>query len=135
MTTDLNFAAARDQMQAFKHAQLVRYAVAWMREAMKRPAEMFTCDIVPDWAQPKNGPGLAGSAAAMLVNAHVIDPVLVGSEMTGWTKLRRPSARPTRNGAAVTVYRLTSVGYSEAFLLANGAAVAPQAEQGQMALG
>ena len=101
---------------------------------MKRPAEMFTCDIVPDWAQPKNGPGLAGSAVNMLVSAHVIDPVLVGSDMTGWTQLRRRSARPTRNGAAVTVYRLASVGMTEAFLRANGAAVEPRQEQGQMVL-
>lgn len=124
------FAKARDQQQAWKHAQIKRYAVAFVKRGIELGNEgmpFVGSDDVPEDAIPGgDSPGIAGSAIVMLTHAGVIEQWNGSIHLFGRIPIvagRRRSSRPSANGRKVNVYKIINRGLAEAFLKANGAAV------------
>lgn len=132
------FAQARDQQQAWKHQQITRYAVAFVKRGMElgRSGIPFVgSDDVPEDALPGGeSPGIAGSAIVMLTNATIIEPYRGHDNYRNPPIIggRRRSQRPSANGRKVNVYKIVNHGLAEAFLKKNGAAV--ESRQREMVL-
>lgn len=120
-----SFGAARDCQNAFKHAQIQRYATAFISagiELLDRGVGHFGSDDVPESAIPQ-GSGIAGSAITMLLNAHVIAAFWQTIPEQGIYGGRRRSKREARNGAKIPLYRLTSRAAAEVYLTINRAEI------------
>lgn len=132
------FAKARDQQQAWKHAQIKRYAVAFVKRGLAlgdAGIPFVGSDDVPEDAIPGgDSPGIAGSAIVMLTNASVIEPFMGHDSFRSPPVVggRRRSQRPSANGRKVNVYKIVNRGMAEAFLKANGVAV--EKRQGELVL-
>jgi len=119
MTTPNDFPTARDRVGAWKPGHVLRFQRSLIHHALERDSPTFTVDIVPD--EDRDGShSTPGCATKVLMAAGVIEPVLVGSTMSGWAQLEYKSDRDTRKGAKVKVYRLTNRGIAREWLRRNG---------------
>ena len=136
-TTD-KFAIGRDQAQAFKHAELVRYACAFVAAGLalmdRGTGYVGSDDVGEEYQAGPDGPGIAGSAVTMLRNAGVIEDYW-GNDAEAVPPVRggrRRSKRESANGRRVPVYGLSSRSLAETFLRRNGWPVSER--QGRLAL-
>jgi hypothetical protein len=118
MNPDTKFQDAICQQFVWKSPEMLRFAVNLVKEARKAGG-VFTADIVPT-EQRGTGQGIAGSVMSSLVKAGVIEAVGHKDANGNWFALRRKAARPERNGAWLSVYRLSSNGIADAFLAKHG---------------
>lgn len=125
MSDTLEFAASRDQQQAWKHQAIRAYAVAFLTAGLALIDNGVTycgSDDVPDDAVPQSEEdhGIPGSAAMMLINAHLItrryDLTIPDRGIFGG---RRKSKRESANGRSVPVYSINR-GLAELWLTRNG---------------
>lgn len=124
------FAKGRDQQQAWKHEQVKRYAVGFVKTGIQlgyHGVPFVGSDDVPEEFLPDGveSPGIAGSAIVMLTHATIIEPYrgTDGFRNPPIISGRRRSTRSSANGRKVNVYKIVNRGLAEAFLRANGAAV------------
>ena len=123
MNTNLDFQKGIHCEIAWKNPEMQRFAVALVKKATEAGGHgHFTTDIVPD-AMRGAGTGIAGSVVELLKNAGVIEPVGHTGADGLWYALRVKSKRTERNGAWLSVYRVTSGPVASAFLARNGAAL------------
>lgn len=132
MTDTLTFAKARDQMQAFKGAEIRRCGVSLVVRAFQLLDEgvgHFGPDDLPDLLTFE-GQGIVGSTVAMLRSAHIIEDWFGSNPDEGLFHGRRRSKRESANGRKVCTYRLLSRAVAETYLRQNDQPVKPQ--QGEL---
>jgi len=113
------FATARDRVGAWKPDPVMRFQRSLIHHALGRTDPTFTVDIVPD-SDRDGSQSVGGCSTRVLISANVIEPVLLGSDLTGWAQATRKRERPERNGARVNLYRLTNRGIAREWLRRNG---------------
>ena len=127
MSDNPDFAKAREQQHAWKHAEIQRAAVAIVQAGL---AELtagrghFGPDNIPE-SITFDGQGIVGSAVHMLRAANVIRDCWLHRPTEGIVHGRRASKRPSANGRKIALYQLTSRAMAEAYLARNGLPQAP----------
>lgn len=113
-------APAVDQQSVWKNDEMLRFARALVREALKLMSEgtfKFTTDIVSD-ADRGTGTGIAGSVVTQLKHANVVEAVGLWRDGKFYAE-REKSTREGRKDAWNNVYRLKSHAAGVSFLQHN----------------
>lgn len=119
---DLGFRNGAEQMQVWKHRELMRAQVEIVQAGL-RVLDGGTDYFGPDDLAPDitfDGQGLVGSAIHALRSAHVIADYWGSHPDEGVHHGRRRSKRESANGRKVSLYQLTSRAAAREFLARHG---------------
>lgn len=125
-----SFQQAIAEQVVWKGDVVMTYAVGFVKaaHALALKGHPVGSDDVDDQYQPFDSPGAAGSAIAMLRDAHVITDCFESIPALGIHGGRRRSKRESANGRKISCYRVCSIGAAEEFLRRNGVEVSRQPE-------
>lgn len=119
---DLGFRQGAEQMQVWKHRELMRAQVEIVQAGLRvldGGADYFgPDDLAPDITF--DGQGLVGSAIHALRSAHVIADYWGSHPDDGVHHGRRRSKRESANGRKVSLYQITSRSAAIEFLARHG---------------
>lgn len=128
----MNFDAARDAQQVWKHQQIQSYITAFLRAGLQLYAAGINYVGSDDVEVDTEGAGIAGSAVAAMRNASLIRDYFGTHREEGIYGGRRKSKRPSANARKVPVYSLVSIDGAEHWLRDNGAEMEPRQKELQL---
>jgi len=96
---------AKDMIHVWKSEEARRFAVSFVKHALESGLPMFTTDLVPDEDRGFSA-AIPGTVASSLEAAHVIESVIVGSDLTGFCQMTAKTKRKAGKGRKLGVWKL-----------------------------